>query len=168
MCARKNLVRWFLCHRVRASIATAWVPLQSRLSGPRRVTAWVHPSSNTLSPHHGKSEPECRRRGCGVTCNRRVGACPGNDTLPLFMLTASDCVVPRMSASPPARHPGQGWECLKLPSRPGEFHPEPLTEPDVILSHLAAAWDQLLIAEPEGPSFISRTVAQRRLDRRYS
>jgi len=22
-----------------------------------------------------------------------------------------------------------------LPSRPGEFHPEPLTEPDVILSH---------------------------------
>ena len=23
----------------------------------------------------------------------------------------------------------------KVPSRPGEFHPEPLTEPDVILSH---------------------------------
>ena len=22
-----------------------------------------------------------------------------------------------------------------LPSRPGEFHPEPLTDPDVILSH---------------------------------
>ncbi len=33
---------------------------------------------------------------------------------------------------------------------------------------LALAWDQLLIAEPEGPSFISRTGAQRRLDRRYS
>ncbi len=32
----------------------------------------------------------------------------------------------------------------------------------------AVAWDQLLIAEPEGPSFISRTVAKRRLDRRYS
>ncbi len=32
----------------------------------------------------------------------------------------------------------------------------------------AYTWDQLLIAEPEGPSFISRTVAQRRLDRRYS
>ena len=28
------------------------------------------------------------------------------------------------------------------------------------------AWDQHLIAEPEGPSFISRTVAHRRLDRR--
>jgi len=27
------------------------------------------------------------------------------------------------------------------------------------------AWDQHLIAEPEGPSFISRTVARRRLDR---
>jgi hypothetical protein len=26
---------------------------------------------------------------------------------------------------------------------------------------LAVAWDQLLIAEPEGPSFISRTVAHR-------
>ncbi len=25
--------------------------------------------------------------------------------------------------------------CLLVPSRPGEFHPEPLTEPDVILSH---------------------------------
>jgi hypothetical protein len=24
---------------------------------------------------------------------------------------------------------------LKVPSRPGEFHPEPLTEPDLILSH---------------------------------
>jgi len=23
----------------------------------------------------------------------------------------------------------------KLPSRPGEFHPEPLTDPDLILSH---------------------------------
>ena len=30
------------------------------------------------------------------------------------------------------------------------------------------AWDQHLIAEPEGPSFISRTVTHRRLDRRYS
>jgi hypothetical protein len=30
---------------------------------------------------------------------------------------------------------------------------------------LAVAWDQHLIAEPEGPSFISRTVARRRLDR---
>jgi hypothetical protein len=29
---------------------------------------------------------------------------------------------------------------------------------------LAVAWDQHLIAEPEGPSFISRTVARRRLD----
>jgi len=28
------------------------------------------------------------------------------------------------------------------------------------------AWDQHLIAEPEGPSFISRTVTHRRLDRR--
>ncbi len=34
------------------------------------------------------------------------------------------------------------WHCIsmgsagrQLPSRPGEFHPEPLTEPDVILSH---------------------------------
>jgi hypothetical protein len=27
------------------------------------------------------------------------------------------------------------------------------------------AWDQHLIAEPEGPSFISRTVARSRLDR---
>jgi len=25
--------------------------------------------------------------------------------------------------------------CLLLPSRPGEFHPEPLTDPDLILSH---------------------------------
>jgi transposase len=30
------------------------------------------------------------------------------------------------------------------------------------------AWDQHLIAEPEGPSFISHTVTHRRLDRRYS
>jgi hypothetical protein len=30
------------------------------------------------------------------------------------------------------------------------------------------AWDQHLIAEPEGPSFISRTVTHRRLDRRCS
>jgi len=30
---------------------------------------------------------------------------------------------------------------------------------------LTVAWDQHLIAEPEGPSFISRTVARRRLDR---
>jgi hypothetical protein len=28
------------------------------------------------------------------------------------------------------------------------------------------AWDQHLIAEPEGPTFISRTVTHRRLDRR--
>ena len=27
---------------------------------------------------------------------------------------------------------------LQLPSRPGEFHPEPLTEPDLILSHHTA------------------------------
>src|SRR5262249_48719379 len=33
---------------------------------------------------------------------------------------------------------------------------------------LAVAWDRLLIAEPEGPSFISRRVTQHRLDRRYS
>ncbi len=38
-------------------------------------------------------------------------------------------------STPSNRHSGQGWECLRLPSRPGEFHPEPLTEPDVILSH---------------------------------
>ena len=25
--------------------------------------------------------------------------------------------------------------CVLLPSRPGEFHPEPLTDPDRILSH---------------------------------
>jgi hypothetical protein len=29
------------------------------------------------------------------------------------------------------------------------------------LNLLAVAWDQHLIAEPEGPSFISRTVARR-------
>jgi hypothetical protein len=27
-----------------------------------------------------------------------------------------------------------GWHMLALPSRPGEFHPEPLTDPDVTLS----------------------------------
>ncbi len=32
----------------------------------------------------------------------------------------------------------------------------------------ATAIEYGLIAEPEGPSFISRTVAPRRLDRRYS
>jgi hypothetical protein len=33
---------------------------------------------------------------------------------------------------------------------------------------LAVAWDRLLITEPEGPSFISRTVAHHRVDRRCS
>ncbi len=33
---------------------------------------------------------------------------------------------------------------------------------------LAVAWDRSLTTEPEGPSFISRTVTHRRLDRRYS
>ena len=31
-----------------------------------------------------------------------------------------------------------GAEPSNLPSRPGEFHPEPLTDPDVILSHCPA------------------------------
>jgi hypothetical protein len=26
-------------------------------------------------------------------------------------------------------------EVTRMPSRPGEFHPEPLTDPDLILSH---------------------------------
>jgi hypothetical protein len=30
---------------------------------------------------------------------------------------------------------GPSWHVGLTPSRPGEFHPEPLTEPDLILSH---------------------------------
>jgi hypothetical protein len=30
---------------------------------------------------------------------------------------------------------GCSAESTRLPSRPGEFHPEPLTDPDLILSH---------------------------------
>jgi len=41
-----------------------------------------------------------------------------------------------MSALPPkADLAAVGRESPLLPSRPGEFHPEPLTDPDVILSH---------------------------------
>jgi hypothetical protein len=34
--------------------------------------------------------------------------------------------------------PGEDTETCSGPSRPGEFHPEPLTEPDLILSHQPA------------------------------
>ncbi len=45
------------------------------------------------------------------------------------------------SGVPPAPDVGgTPREGLKLPSRPGEFHPEPLTEPDVILSHHPALY----------------------------
>jgi hypothetical protein len=49
--------------------------------------------------------------------------------------------------------------------------------PDVSVTFTTIAFDDSslrwlgisdLIAEPEGPSFISRTVTQRRVDRRYS
>jgi hypothetical protein len=49
---------------------------------------------------------------------------------------------------------GSGAEVLKLP--------------DGARVHVDDDWQCLRVAEPEGPSFISRTVAQRRLDRRYS
>jgi hypothetical protein len=57
---------------------------------------------------------------------------------------------PRQESRPSV---GSGSILTKMPSRPGEFHPEPLTEPDLILSHHTAR-----IADLEGPSFISRTV----------
>ena len=34
-----------------------------------------------------------------------------------------------------SRRSRRGTDSTRLPSRPGEFHPEPLTDPDVILSH---------------------------------
>ncbi len=37
--------------------------------------------------------------------------------------------------APKTGHSEAYAELPLLPSRPGEFHPEPLTEPDVILSH---------------------------------
>ncbi len=55
--------------------------------------------------------------------------------------------------------------CLLLPSRPGEFHPEPLTEPDVILSHhLAHAIARRLppSAEQEGSSRHNRLAQVQR------
>src|SRR6266478_9681447 len=41
-----------------------------------------------------------------------------------------------MVRSTPVNGPsGGGADGLLRPSRPGEFHPEPLTDPDLILSH---------------------------------
>ena len=67
-------------------------------------------------------------------------------------------------------HPRVGWYvvALLLPSRPGEFHPEPLTDPDLILSHhparaiarrLPASTERrALPGEPVGPN--SAAMAQ--------
>ncbi len=53
--------------------------------------------------------------------------------------------------------------CMGSPTAPGPSHTSPfIAWDDVAFS--SAKW----MTEPEGPSFISRTVAQRRLDRRYS
>jgi hypothetical protein len=49
-----------------------------------------------------------------------------------------------------------------LPSRPGEFHPEPLTDPDLILSHHPARATARRLppsAEPSGSSW-RRQLAQ--------
>jgi len=49
-----------------------------------------------------------------------------------------------------------------LPSRPGEFHPEPLTDPDLILSHHPARATARRLppsAEPSGSSW-HRQLAQ--------
>jgi len=55
---------------------------------------------------------------------------------------------------PPARGvPRLRWE--RVPSRPGEFHPEPLTDPDLILSHHPARVIARRLppsAEPSGSS----------------
>src|SRR5215510_14953549 len=58
----------------------------------------------------------------------------------------------------------------ELPSRPGDFHPEPLTDPDLILSHHPAratarrlppsVEQRTLPAEPVGPNQCFRGVSQ--------
>src|SRR6202022_346718 len=43
-----------------------------------------------------------------------------------------------MGAKRTCRERRERLDPTKMPSRPGEFHPEPLTEPDLILSHHTA------------------------------
>jgi riboflavin biosynthesis pyrimidine reductase len=46
--------------------------------------------------------------------------------------------------------------------------PEQLTKHPEVTIHVLRSAGAKCIAEPEGPSFISSTVARRRVDRRYS
>ena len=48
------------------------------------------------------------------------------------MALVSRWLLAVLSHGPPQS--GLAWFCFLLPSRPGEFHPEPLTDPDVNLS----------------------------------
>src|SRR6266446_5326627 len=65
--------------------------------------------------------------------------------------------------SRPYRESGQRWsEPTRLPSRPGEFRPEPLTDPDLMLSHHPARATARRLppsAEPSGSSW-HRQLAQ--------
>ena len=58
---------------------------------------------------------------------------------------------------------GHSWLARQLPSRPGEFHPEPLTDPDVTLSrHPARATERRLPPPVENWSCCQLAHSQRR------
>jgi hypothetical protein len=91
----------------------------------------------------------CRRHQAAIFRNSELGTSPflgsssqGN-LLDRESTYHSGCVTPsELASSHPAvlagwNFPGLCVQCgrPKVPSRPGEFHPESLTEPDLILSH---------------------------------
>lgn len=63
-------------------------------------------------------------------------AIPANVIANVRLWLQADIQSPEIEvcSTPNNGHSGQGWECLKLSSRPGESHPQALPEPCVNLS----------------------------------
>ncbi len=98
-------------------------------NGPRVPRQTVSPGGCSTGGHHGK----------GKLAFGLLNRSPVWSFFRLKLLNRFDHSLPHRkstSSLPPAADV-KGCTSLSpgLPSRPGEFHPEPLTEPDVILSH---------------------------------
>src|ERR1700724_3958169 len=73
--------------------------------------------------------------GCGYPVTERLGGCRlMAHRVDSLRCEGSDAI----GAKRTCRERRERLDPTKMPSRPGEFHPEPLTEPDLILSHHTA------------------------------
>ena len=92
---------------------------------------------------YGRHWLRLSRPGVNPLAAAKPGASPAT-SLTLELLTSKQSVVDEDAANKrsrlpvrtfggQSRHPAREPEMTRMPSRPGEFHPEPLTEPYVNL-----------------------------------